>query len=221
MSDESFFREVNQEVRQEQARQLWTRFGTAAIVIAVAVVAVTAGIVGYRHWQQTQADASGDRFNQALTLAGTGQPDQALEALRAIEQDGHGAYPVLARLRAASVLAAKGDAAGAVAGFDAVAADGSAPQAIRDMARLRAGYLLVDTGSYQDVSSRVEVLADDSNTLRHAAREALGLAAWKEGRGADALRFFDQITADDAAPRNTRDRATLLTDLIRGSGAAS
>ena len=76
-------------------------------------------------------------------------------------------------------------------------------------------------GSFADVSSRVEALTSDTNTLRHTAREALGLAAWKEGKTADALKLFDQIAADDGAPRNTRERATLMSELIRGSGNAS
>ena len=77
------------------------------------------------------------------------------------------------------------------------------------MARLRAALLLVDHGSFADVSSRVEALTADTNTLRHTAREALGLSAWKEGKTQDALKLFDQIAADDGAPRNTRERATL------------
>src|SRR5690606_8816863 len=98
----------------------------------------------------------------------------------------------------------RGDDAGAVAAFDSVAGDSAVPAAIRDMARLRAALLLVDTGSHADVAARVEALTGDENPLRHAAREALGLAAWKEGRGADALRLFEQIAADAASPRNIR-----------------
>lgn len=221
MTDDSFFREVNEEIRQEQARALWERFGPVLIGIAVAIVLGTAGVVGYEYWAESKANSSGDAFLQALNLANEGKHDEALAALDALEVEGYGAYPLLARMRAATVLQAKGDTGAAVAEFDAVAADGSIPGAIRDMARLRAAYILVDTGSYQDVASRVEVLATDTNVLRNSAREALALSAWKEGRSADALVFLDQILGDQAAPRNVVDRATLLSELIRGSGAAS
>ena len=221
MTDDSFFREVNEEIRQDRARALWERFGPAFIAVAVAVVLGTAAFVAYEYWVEGKANTSGDAFLQALTLANEGKHDEALAALDDLETDGYGAYPLLARMRAATVLQAKGDTAGAVDAFDAVAADGSIPDAIRDMARLRAGYILVDTGSYQDVASRVEVLATDTNLLRSSAREALALSAWKEGRAADALALLDQITGDQAVPRNVMDRATLLSELIRGSGGAS
>ena len=54
-----------------------------------------------------------------------------------------------------------------------------------------------------------------------SARELLALSAWKEGKSADALKLSEQISADDAAPRNVRERANLLSELIRGSGNAS
>ncbi|MCF6122684.1 tetratricopeptide repeat protein [Mesorhizobium sp. M7A.F.Ca.CA.001.07.2.1] len=221
MSDDSFIREVNDEIRREQAQALWDRFGPALIVVAVLVVLGTAAFVGYRYWDETRANRSGDAFSQALKLANDGKNDEALTALDQLEKDGYGAYPLLARMRGATVKANKGDVPAAVKDFDEVAADTAIPQGIRDMARLRAALLLVDHGSFADVSSRVEALTSDTNTLRHTAREALGLSAWKEGKTQDALKLFDQIAADDGAPRNTRERATLMSELIRGSGSAS
>ena len=221
MSDDSFFREVDQELRQDQAKALWDRYGAAVIAAAIAVVLATAAFVGWDYWSQSRADRSGDAYLQALSLARDGKTDEARAALAALEADGYGAYPVLARMRAATLADEAGDHAGAVAGFDSVAADGAVPVSIREMARLRAGLLLVDHGGYADVASRVETLTAETNPLRHTAREALGLSAWKEGRTADAATLFDQIANDEAAPRNARQRASLMSELIRGSGAAS
>ncbi|MGX9117561.1 tetratricopeptide repeat protein [Mesorhizobium sp. BHbsci] len=221
MSDDSFIREVNEEMRRDQAHALWDRFGPALLALAILVVVGTAAFVGYRYWDETRANRSGDAFSQALKLANEGKSDEALAALAELEKDGYGAYPLLARMRAATVKADKGDAAAAVKDFDEVAADTDIPAGLRDMARLRAALLLVDHGSFADVSSRVEALTADTNPLRHTAREALGLAAWKEGKATDALKLFDQIASDDSAPRNARERATLMSELIRGSGGVS
>ena len=221
MSDDSFFREVNEELRQDQAKALWDRFGPAFIGLAVLVVLGTAAFVGWQYWTESQANRSGDDFAAALALANTGKNDEALAALDALEKDGYGAYPLLARMRAATVLLQKGDAAGAVKEFDEVAADSSIPDGLRDMARLRAALILVDTGAYEDVSKRVEALTPDTNALRHSAREALGLSAWKAGKAKDALALFDQIADDQGAPRDLRQRARLMSELIRGSGDAA
>jgi hypothetical protein len=221
MSDDSFIREVNEEIRKDRAKALWDRYGPALIAAALLVVLGTAAYVGYRYWDELRANRSGDAYSQALVLADSGKNDDALAAFAQLEKDGYGAYPMLARMRAATVKADKGDVDAAVKDFDAVAADASIPTVLRDMAKLRAALLLVDNGSFAEVSSRVEALTADGNPLRHSAREALGLAAWKDGKNADALKLFDQIAADEAAPRNVRQRATMMAGLIRGSGSTS
>jgi hypothetical protein len=220
MADDSFIREVNEEYRQDQAKALFQKYGVWAIGAAILVVLATAGWRGYDYWQSKKAALSGDAFSKALTLANDGKTGEAIKAFDDLEKNGHGAYPVLARMRSATVLADKGDYKGAVAGFDSVAADKSIPQAIRDIASLRAAYLLVDHGSYAEVARHAEALTDDSNPLRFSAREALGLAAWKEGKNDDALKLFDEISGDAAAPAGIRQRANLMAELIRGSGGA-
>jgi hypothetical protein len=221
MSDDSFIREVNEEIRTDQAKALWDRFGAYVVAAAILIVVGTGAWVGWDYWTQTQANTSGDRFSQALDHAKGGRTDEALAALQELEAGGYGSYPQLARLRRATVLMQQQKPAEAVAEFDAVAADSSVPEPVRDMAKLRAGYILVDHGTYADVSGRVEALTAETNALRHAAREALGLAAWKEGRSADALTLFEQIATDAGSPRNARDRATLMAELIRGGGTGA
>ena len=218
MSDDSFIREVEEELRSDRLKKVWDQFGAFIIGAAILIVVGTAAWRGWEYYSERQASASGDRFLAALNLANEGKSDEALAALQSLEDDGYGAYPVLARMRAATVLQEKGDAAGAVAAFDAVAADGSAPDAVRDMARIRAAYILVDTGSADDVAQRAEPLSADTSPLRHAAREALGLAAWKDGRLGDAKVLFQQIVDDVAAPRNAKQRASIMLDLIKSSG---
>lgn len=221
MSDDSFIREVNEEIRQDQAKALWDRFGAAILGLAALVVVGTGAFVAWEYWQSSRANAAGDAFSQALNLARDGKNDEALAALKALETDGYGAYPILARMRSATVLADKGDFKGAVEAFDAVAADGSIPMSIRDIARLRAAFLLVDNGTYAEVAQRAEQLSADTNPLRASAREALALSAWKEGKASDALKLFEQISNDDQAPQNARQRAGLMAELIRGSGVTS
>ncbi|PWL19165.1 hypothetical protein DKP76_00945 [Falsochrobactrum shanghaiense] len=221
MADDSFIREVNEELRSEQMKSIWRRFGPILMGGAVALVLGTAGMVGYQHWSDSRASASGDKFLAALDLAAEGKNDEALAALDDLEKTGYGSYPVLARLRAAAVLAEKGDAAAAVAAFDKVAADNGVPSQLRDVARLRAAYLLVDSGSYEDVASRVETLSADGHPMRGSAREALGLAAWKAGRFDDAFKLFDQLANDNLVPANIRQRANTMLDLMRGAGVAA
>lgn len=218
--DDSFFREVNEELRSDQMRIVWKRFGRILIGAAVLIVLGTAGYRGYEYWESHNASQSGDRFTAALQLASQNKPDESLAALSAIEKDGTGAYPVLAKLRAASVQADKGDTAAAVAALTEIGNDSKAPSAIRDLAKLRAAWLLIDTGTYEQVAAQAEGMVAQGQMLANSAREALGLAAYKAGNFPQAKQWFKQIADDGTAPRNVSNRAQIMLDNIAASGKA-
>ncbi|MEM5502143.1 tetratricopeptide repeat protein [Ahrensia kielensis] len=218
MSDDSFIREVEEELRSDRLKSFWDRFGTFIIGAAVLLVVATAATRFYDYYTSSKANESGDRFLVALNLANDGKSEEALTALQDLEKDGFGQYPILARMRAATVLANDGKVDEAVGMFDAVAADSSVPVAIRDIAKLRAGYALVDTAEYEEVAKRVEVLSSTENTLRHAAREAMGLAAWRAEKFADAQTFFSDIINDEQSPSGVAQRARIMLELITASG---
>lgn len=214
---DSFIREVNEELRSDQMKAIWKQYGLLIVGIAVAIVIGTAGYRGYVYWSGLQASASGDRFIEAMKLASENKTDEAVAALQQLEKDGYGAYPVLARMRAATLQSEK-DPKGAAQAFAAVAADTSVPDAVRDVARLRAGWLLIDNGTYDDVSKQVEVLSDPDNPMRHSAREALGLSAYKNGNFKQAKDWFQAIANDRQTPVNVGHRAQIMLDVMTADG---
>ncbi|MGN6585845.1 MAG: tetratricopeptide repeat protein, partial [Rhizobiaceae bacterium] len=76
MSDESFFREVTEELRQDRAKAFLSKYGLWLIALALIVILGTVGFVLYRHWDAERANQSGDAFSQALSLAQDGKNDQ-------------------------------------------------------------------------------------------------------------------------------------------------
>ncbi|KPF46480.1 tetratricopeptide repeat protein [Rhizobium sp. G187] len=218
--NDSFIREVNEELRSDQVRNAWKRYSRIIIGIAALIVLGTAGHRLWDHWDTTQASGAGDKFIAALTLAEQGKRDEAEAALKALEQEGFGAYGILARFRVASLEAEKGQPAEAIASFRTISDDASVPVAVRDAAKMRAAWLLIDTGSYADVSALVEVMATPAHAMRNSAREALGLAAYKADDMPRAREWFEQITEDAEAPRNVANRAQMLLDNIKASGKA-
>lgn len=219
-NDDSFIREVNEELRSDQFKTAWQRYGRYVIALAVLIVVGTAGERIWSYWQKSQASASGDRFLVAIDLAKANKPDEALAALQSLEKDGFASYPVLARMRAASLKAEKGDVPGAVADYQAIGADGAVPAAMQDVAHLRAGWLLADTAKYEQVSAEVEALTATTNPLRHSAREVLGISAYHNGDFKRAKEWFTAIANDGQTPANVGRRAQMLLDVIAASGKA-
>jgi len=219
--NDSFIREVNEDIRQENLKRLWRLLRPFILGGAAAIVLITAGVSLYSHYMLRRAEKLGDAYNSALEQAAAGAGPAAFAALAAVENSGFGGYPVLARFRAASLLAQKGDKPGAVAAFDAAAADKSWPLPWREAAMIRAAWLLVDSGNFAAVEQRVGGLANDVNPMRLAAREALGLTAWKAGDMAKAAYYFNRNYSDkDSSGSAFAGRAAMMLGLIGSEGAA-
>ena len=218
MSDESFIREVNEEIRQEKAKALWGNYGPYLIFAAVFLVLATGIYQIYDHWQASKAGHIGDTFVSGLDLANEHNFDEALIKLDDVEKSGFGDYPLLAQLRKASLFMEQGEAEKAVAGFDAIAANKNAPEILQKVAKIRAAYILVDTGSFEDVEQRVKDLASDVDPARIMAREALGLSAYKAGKMDDALYYFQKIVDEGLDGIKATERSRLMLEIMQGAG---
>ena len=212
------FHEVDEEVRREQLKKLWDRYGNYIVAAAVLLVAAVAAWRGYIWWEGKKAAETGAAFEAATTLAESGKRTEAEAAFAEIVAHGTSGYRHLARMREAAELA-QTDAKAAIAAYDQIAADGSVGSVLQDLASLRAGALLVDAGSYQEAQRRLEPLAANDRTFRHTAREFLVLAAWRAGDGTAAKRWFDVIMTDAQTPAATRSRVEMLMAL--GTSASS
>jgi hypothetical protein len=211
------FQEVDEEVRREQLKKLWDRYGNLLIAACVVLVAGIGAWRGYEYWQAKKAGESGLAFEQAVTLAEAGKHQEAEAAFAKIATSGTTGYRVIARLREASELA-QTDKKAAVGAYDALAADKSAGQVIQDLAAVRAGLLLVDDTPYSEMSRRLEPLTASDRTYRHTARELLAFSAWKSGDLTTARKWTDMMTSDPETPSGTRSRAQILSELIAANG---
>lgn len=216
---ELLIREVDEELRQDQAAQLWKKYGNVVIGGAVALVLAVAGWQGWNAWQANQRQDSSARYAAALDQAGAGKAQEASEDLAALAADGTAGYRVLARLQQAGLALKGGDRERAVTLYEAVAADGGVDGAYRDLARLKAAYLKLDGGDPAAIEAAAQPLAAESNPWRHSARELLALAALKRGDRARAADLFGKLAADSAAPQGLRSRAAEMLDSLGGKAS--
>jgi hypothetical protein len=211
------FQEVDEEVRRDQFKRLWERYGNYIIAGCVLVVVGVGGWRGYEWWEAKRAADSGAAFEQAVTLAETGKPQEAEAAFAKLAIDGTAGYRVLARLREAAELA-RTDPKAAVKSYDEIAADRGAGQVIQDLAALRAGFLLVDSSSYSDLRAQLEPLAGPERPFRHSARELLALSAWKHGDMDATRKWVEMMITDPQTPPGARNRAEVLSEFIAAGG---
>ena len=122
-------------------------------------------------------------------------------------------YRTLARLAEAAIKA-KSDPKGAIADYDAIAADASLGPLFQDAARLRAALLRVEAGEAAAAKPALEALAGSGGAYRHTARLMLGVIALNAGDYDGAGKWLDQVAADPEAPDTERRSAESLLGLV-------
>jgi hypothetical protein len=211
------FDEVDEDLRAEQVRKWFTRYGSSLIAAAVLVV-VAVGAWEFWQWRQARTRlAAAEEYFAAMQIA-DGRPGPgrlaAIPGLAEVEHSGLSGYRTLARLRHAALLADAGKLAEAETLWNAVADDDSADRTLRDLASLQWATSDLDHGNPATLSARLQKLAGPDNPWHGMAEEAQALLALRQGKNDAARDLLKQLSQDQTVPQGVRERAEgLLTQL--------
>lgn len=213
-SNEAFLREVDEELRRDQAVQVWQRYGRAIVVAVVLALTAFGGFLFWQHRQHQAAEREGEKLQaayDALAAQDTKGAAQPLAELAGSSRDG---YRVLAMFTQADVLLKDNDLKGAAAKFAQVASDASVAQPFRDLALIRQTSAEFDALKPEVVVERLRSLAVAGNPWLGSAGELVAAAYLRQGRRDLASQMFSRIAADEQTPRSLRQRAVQMAGVL-------
>ncbi len=212
--NDSFYREVDEDYRRDQALKFFQAYGAYFIAGAFVILALAGGYTFQQNRRASQAAEGGDALTKALLLNDSGKSEEAQKDLAALAEHGPGAYRYIARLQAASESVAKNNLDAARAGYRSLLADTTVPQDLREFAQIQLASLSEDKESYDSLARDLAALRSGTSRWRFSAKEILGLAAYKDGKSADAERLFGEIASDGDAPQGLREQAEVMLALL-------
>lgn len=213
-TQDSFLREIDEELRQERYAKLWKKYGNHLIAAALALVLSVAGYQGWRTYDVKNRMEQAERFSAAQKLAASGETAAAAEAFAALADDAGGGYELLASLRAAAARAETGDKTGAIALYRQLSGDSGYDPVYRDLAVVMEALLIIDDAEAEAIRSRLAPLMADDNPWRHSARELAAHAAMRGGDRKAARELFTKLAGDGAAPGGVRSRASEMLSVL-------
>jgi hypothetical protein len=211
----NFIEEVDEEVRRDRMETLWKRFSPFAIGAVVLLLLAVGGHQAWKAWQADKAAAAGSAFSAALNQAQAGKAAEAATALADLAKTAPKGYAQLARFQQAAVLIEAKDIPGAIAVYDALAADAAIEPRLRDLARYLAAYHGFDSLQPDQLRQRLAGLASDSPWAVNA-REMLALVELKAGDRDAARKQLTTLADDPLVPAGLRGRAAELLAALGG-----
>ncbi len=212
-SNEAFFREVDDAVREEAMLDIWRRYGRLIVVAILLGLALFAAWLGWTRYQEHRAQQASEQL-QTLIQGAASSRTLDPRALKAVRESGLPVYASNARLLEAAIAADKKDLKTAAARYGAIAADAKAPQPYRDLALVRQTALQFDTLPPQQVVDRLRPLAMPGNPWFGSAGEMTAIAYLKLKKPALAGPLFAAIARDKAVPASIRTRAVQMAGLL-------
>jgi len=200
------FREIDEELRRDNLRELWSRYGRYIIAVAVFALLVAGGIVAWQDHQLSERRAQSTRYASALTLARDGKESDAVKVFAAIAHEG-GGYAVLASFEEAGLLAKSGDREAAAAAYDRIAEASDVDPNLRGLAVLLSVMQRMPQADPHTTIDRLGPLTASGNPWRPSAIELTALARLQSGDKSGALDLFKSLADDPATPQGLRARA--------------
>jgi hypothetical protein len=208
MSD--IFHEVEEELRRERLKRIWSR---SAPWIIGAVVLIIAGVSAWsaKQWyEHSKSQEASSHYQQALDLGKFSEADSIFMNLASAGSSG---YAILSQFRHAAIEAAVEPNKG-LERFDQLSRDSRLSETLQDLGKIRAAQIFMDIGSYEELMARLQPLAESlTNVWRHSAREMLALSSWKAGNEDAVRKWSEMLLSDFMTPRGIRGRAQLVLPL--------
>jgi hypothetical protein len=219
--NETFLREVDENLRRDRLREA-ARKNAKWIVVAVVLFLAASG--GFIWWQQHQDRLSEQHIEQLADIyrqVGEGNVGTAPQQLDQLSKSGSKAVRASAEFTAAAVAIQQGDNKAAIEKYRGIAGESTLPKPYRDAALIRQTALEFDQLKPEEVISRLEPLAKPGGAWFGTASEMTALAMIKQGKKDEAGRLFVAIAKDKTVPDDIRQRAVQIAGSLGVDASAA
>ena len=203
---DSFFNEVNEEVRRESLRRGFNRYGWLLLLLVILAIGSAIAFEWRKHREAEAAQATGDALRAAYLESDPAKRAEALAGVAAREPNA----AAVARLAEAGSQIEAGDAAGAAATLASLADAADAPELYRSLASLLRVMALGDAMEPGERDAALETLAAGESPFQPLALEQRAIARLAQGDKAGALADLETILTLPQAPEPLANRARQL-----------
>jgi hypothetical protein len=207
IDNETFYREVDEELRRDQLVGYWKRYGKLAIAGVILFIAAIGGVIWWLNQRELKAGDRGESLVSAFEDVSRGRAAAAQPKLDQLAKSGVAGYRAAALLTQADMASEAHQPDKAVALFRQIADDASLGQPYRDVATVRMTALQFDTLPPQQVIDRLKPLAVPGAAWFGSAGELVASAYLKLNRPQEAAKLFAAIARDKKVPDSLRSRA--------------
>ena len=218
---ESFVREVDENLRRDQLRDIAKTHGKWIVAAVILFLAAVGGMLYWQNRQQQRASDDSEAMSAALDKVNAGNLKAGTAELVPLSDASSDATRASALLARAALALQQNDRKTAIELYRQIAADEGLPGPYRDLATVRGTMTEYDQLKPDEVIARLSALAKPGEPFFGTAGEMTAMAMLAKGDRAGAGRLFASIAADKQVPESIRGRAVQLAGSLGVDASAS
>ncbi len=206
---DAFINEVNEDVKNDNFKVLWNRYGIFVILFVVLAVSATVSFERIKSWKVAQNQANTENYMVAAQLRDN--PTQTLEALQKIAGDNQGIFSDFAKLQIANVLFSQDKTEEALATLQNLLDDNTVNDEVKHIALVKLATYRVDTMPRAEFEAMLKPLIAENTSWSPLAQDLLAMAAIRDGDVDTAQTIYENILKIKDLPENFR---TKVQDML-------
>ncbi len=203
---DAFIEEVNEDLKNDQLKQIWDKYGLHIIIVIVAVLVAAVSFESIKAWRIRHHQENSNVYAYAASLSEQGKIEESNNVLKTIAENNNGIYADAARMQLAKNYAESGKTEEAQKVLQEIADDGSSNPQVKNVAIIKLAAMQVETASYDDLAKMLEPVLQNKN-WSGMGKSLLALSALHKKDYAKARQLYDEISADAGAPDSLKAEA--------------
>ena len=214
---EAFIREVTEEVKNDNLKQMWEKYGLYIILLVVLAITGAVSFEGFKSWRRTQSETWSDTYAYALNLENQGKYDESLKVLEQMEKTGGNIYSDIARLQTANILLEQGKNDEAVKILEEISADKSINKKLRDVSIIKLASYKLDNAPREEIDALLQPLIKENGSWTNITKEMTAMAAIRDGKIDEAQAIYNEILNTPNLPDGLKMRVQDMLSVLNGA----
>ena len=213
IENDVLLREVADDVKNDQLRQIWDKYGIFIIIGVALVLTLTISYESIKNWQIKKQQEVSNAYSVALSLQNQGRLDESLEVYNQLASNSSGIYADISKLQIASIYMEQDKLADATNVLELLAKEGNVAQ-MRDVAALKlAAYKLDHKAPAEEIIELLRPLIERASSS-NMAQELMAMLYVRENDITNAMVEYEKIAYSDSAADSMKARAQDMMNIL-------
>ena len=206
---DAFIQEVDEDVKNDNLKVLWNRYGLFVIAFVVLAVSAAVSFDRIKAWKTAQSQKNTEAYMSASQLQEN--PEETIVALQNITKNTQGIFSDFARLQIANVLFNENKNDEALATLQSLIDDKQVNSEVKHVALIKYATYKIEDLSQADFKALLQPILDTESSWTPLANDLVAMSAIQHGDLETAKSIYTEILKVKELPENFR---TKVQDIL-------